>query len=153
MKVGNNALTSLDFLSGLSNLTIVSAPANKLTSLDGVPFAKCPRLSELSCPQNEITEIPDEISACPIMSRVQLSNNLITEVPFAVTTLKKVKELALLENPLSDNKVKKYLDMGGKGMKDLWKYLEKNAKKGGGGGKKNKKKKKQVDSDDEEDEE
>ena len=152
VKVGRNQITSLEPLEGLTALTIVHADSNKLDDLDGLSFEKLSRLSELCMSNNPITEIPDEIGCCPVLASISMAGCSINALPHAITQLKKVKELNLDGNPLKDNKVKKYLDQGGKGLKDLWKYLEKNAKKGGGGGKKSKKKKKVVSDSEEEDE-
>eukprot|EP01060_Flectonema_neradi_P013722 TRINITY_DN2044_c5_g1_i1.p1 TRINITY_DN2044_c5_g1~~TRINITY_DN2044_c5_g1_i1.p1 ORF type:complete len:510 (+),score=129.63 TRINITY_DN2044_c5_g1_i1:82-1611(+) len=151
VKVGRNQITSLEPMSGLTELTIVHADGNKLDSMDGLNFEKLSRLSELCLSNNAIDEISDEIGCCPVLASIKMAGCSITSIPGAITQLKKVKELNLDNNPLKDNKVKKYLDQGGKGLKDLWKYLEKNAKKGGGG-KKNKKKKKVVSESEDEDE-
>ncbi|KAJ9449320.1 Protein lap1 [Diplonema papillatum] len=150
IKAGRNKLTTLAPLQPLKQLTIIQAESNALTSFDGLDLENSTRLSEIALQNNQIDEIPDEISGCTVLSRLALSDNKITEVPSSITQLKKVKDLILDGNPLADNKVKKYLEAGGKGLKDLWKYLEKNAKKSGGK-KKNKKKKAAAESDDEED--
>eukprot|EP01064_Diplonema_japonicum_P012119 TRINITY_DN1958_c0_g1_i1.p1 TRINITY_DN1958_c0_g1~~TRINITY_DN1958_c0_g1_i1.p1 ORF type:complete len:505 (+),score=229.52 TRINITY_DN1958_c0_g1_i1:39-1553(+) len=149
LKLGRNKVSDLDVLRKHTNLTMIHCNNNQLTSLEAIPFENLARLSELCMQGNAITELPDEVGSCPVLSKISLQNNQIKELPAALTALKKVKEVNMDENPLKDNKVKKYLDQGGKGLKDLWKYLEKNAKKGGGG--KKKKKKTVVESDEEED--
>eukprot|EP01063_Lacrimia_lanifica_P024281 TRINITY_DN32219_c0_g1_i1.p1 TRINITY_DN32219_c0_g1~~TRINITY_DN32219_c0_g1_i1.p1 ORF type:complete len:508 (+),score=284.97 TRINITY_DN32219_c0_g1_i1:57-1580(+) len=150
LKLGKNELTDLTFLKDCTQLAILQAEMNDIKSMDGIPFKNCPRLAEIVLSQNPIEEIPDEIGECPILAKLSMKETKVTELPLAITGLKKVKEIAMDGSPLADNKVKKYLAEGGKGLKELWKYIEKNAKKGGGG-KKNKKKKKQVDSDEESD--
>jgi len=155
VKVSANKIDSLAPLEKLTTLTTVTADDNALTSLDGINFAALPRISVLSFQNNKIVEIPEDIGKCAVLAEVNMVNNQVAVIPSEITALKKVRKLDLANNPIADPKVRRYLEAGAKGLKDLWKYLEKQEKKGGGGkkGKKGKKKGKKAAESEDEDEE
>eukprot|EP01062_Namystynia_karyoxenos_P034350 TRINITY_DN2518_c0_g1_i1.p1 TRINITY_DN2518_c0_g1~~TRINITY_DN2518_c0_g1_i1.p1 ORF type:complete len:553 (+),score=225.91 TRINITY_DN2518_c0_g1_i1:71-1660(+) len=157
LNLKRNRITSLAPLAPLTNLSAVSADDNALTSIADIAFGACKMLSLISFQNNQIEEVPSELGAGASLASINLANNQIKELPFEVTNLRKVKDLNLSGCPIADAKVRRYLEAGGKGLKDLWKYLEKNSKRGGGrggggGGKKGKGKKKKQESSDDEDE-
>eukprot|EP00755_Sulcionema_specki_P010576 Sspe_Gene.7006::Locus_2354_Transcript_2_2_Confidence_0.667_Length_1721::g.7006::m.7006/K19613/SHOC2, SUR8; leucine-rich repeat protein SHOC2 len=140
VRCGRNRIPSVLPLKAMKNLTTVALDFNLVTTVE-LDFPNLPRLADVSFQGNQLTEIPEEIGAAQALQRINFSSNKIKEVPSEITALKKIKELQLQDNPLSDSKVKRYLEGGGKGLKDLWKYLEKTAAKPKKGGKKGKKKK------------
>lgn len=126
INLSNNMLTSLAGLDGCAMMATVNASNNKLSELD-IDLTTMPRLHDLLLSGNELTSIPADIGTLPLLEDFTAEDNKITELPFEITKLKKVKTLKLNGNPLKDQKVKKMLQREGKGLKELWKYLNKNA--------------------------
>ncbi len=147
LNLANNKLTSdcLDTLAPLTCLSTLKLDNNLLTSIKHIPFkGLAKRLNILTAAGNQIKKVPSKIGKLVQLNTLSLQDNLITELPVEISSLKKIKTLNFDNNPIADNKVVKYLQKGGKGLKELGKYLEKMEKKNKGkkGGKKDKKKKK-----------
>ena len=122
-----NKLSSLPVLA-INCLTTLNVSGNQLTSLD-VDFGRLPRLKTLMFADNNVQVIPDDVSCLTNLIDFVGDNNKIEEIPVAMTKLRKIKMFKLDNNPIDDPKVVKLLKQGGKGMKDLWKYLPKAAKR------------------------
>lgn len=130
LDLSRNQIGSIANLVPLTKLSSLKMDTNKLTSLEGVAWKDLKQLSTLSAFGNEIEELPEEISErAESLEHVELSGNKITVVPNGIVELKKLKTLAMGGNPIKDPKVVRYLEGGGKGIKDLKAYLTKNAGK------------------------
>ena len=146
--VGANAADGMPGLGGDLDVVTLKADQNRLSGALNLHFERMPRLKDLSAAHNALSSLPGTLAHCQNLDSLKAGDNKIAALPFEITQLKKVKTIDLENCPLKDSKVKKYLAQGGKGLKDLWKYLvkqEKRAqKKGKGKGKKGKKKKQQA---------
>lgn len=122
-----NKLTILPALA-ITCLTSLNVSGNQLNSLD-IDFEGLPRLKSLIFADNNVQVIPAEVAKLSNLVDFVGDNNKIEEIPLEMTTLRKIKMFKLDNNPIEDPKVVKLLKQGGKGMKDLWKYLPKAAKR------------------------
>merc|ERR1719357_1524254 len=90
-------------------------------------------LTVLLANQNEISSISAALSLnWPGLKKLDLSNNKLSSVPGELGDCARLKELSLLENPLSDNRLKKMASQ--KGTKSVLDYIRANCPKAGGGG-------------------
>lgn len=136
LDLGFNKLTTVASIQPLCKLSTLKLDGNKLTSLDGINWPELKQITSLTAVGNEIVEVPEEIGAVgDSMMHLDFSANQIVALPQEMTELKKLKELAAADNPIKDQKVVKYLEKGGRGLKELFVYLEKNggARQGRGG--------------------
>jgi Leucine-rich repeat (LRR) protein len=127
VNVSNNKLSSLEPLAGLSALASIAASGNRLRALD-LDWANLPRLHDITVSHNEIQELAAGLGQLSMLETLVAEHNKIKELPGEITLLKKIKVLKLVDgNPIKDPKVVKMLRDDQR--KELWKYLEKNAKK------------------------
>jgi Leucine-rich repeat (LRR) protein len=121
-----NCLSSVESLEPLSKLSTLKLDGNKLTSLDGISWSQLKQLTSLTAVGNEIAELPSEIGlTAESMMHLDLSENKLVALPEEVSELKKLKEMKADGNPIKDQKVVKYLEKGGRGLKELFVYLQK----------------------------
>jgi len=125
-----------------TKLTIVDVSSNSLTSLASLETAKLPQLSELVANHNQLESLASEVASnWSAIKRLDLSNNNLKTVPSQLPSLSKMKDLSLINNPLSDKRLRKLCEQ--KGTKSVLDYIKANGgkdeKSGKGGGKKNKK--------------
>lgn len=126
LDISFNKISSVVQLKPLSKLSSLKLDKNQLTSLDGVSWGSLKQLTSISAVGNKITEIPDEIAeAGETLEWVDFSDNAIVAVPEAFCDLKKLKSFGMAGNPIKDQKVVKYLEKEGKGLKELKVYLQK----------------------------
>jgi len=121
-----NSLSSVEQLSPLTKLSSLKLDKNKLTSLSGISWGSLKQLTSVSAVGNQIKAIPDEIGESgETLEWVDFSENAIVAVPEAFCDLKKLKSFQMGGNPIKDQKVVKYLEKEGKGLKELKVYLQK----------------------------
>merc|ERR1712179_152963 len=135
----------LDGLENCRKLSLVDLSANSLTSLGSLQEYKLEHLAEVVAKQNKIESLSREIpDNWPVIKKLDLAQNCLKEVPGELGEINRLKELNLVENPLSDNRLKKMCSQ--KGTKSVLDYIKNNCSKVGGAekqekgkGKKNKK--------------
>jgi hypothetical protein len=133
INVSNNVLCTLSpALDGCAFLASLNASGNKLTTVDDVPFAQLARLAELKLSRNKLGALPKSIGSLGLLATLELESNLLRQLPNEMCQLKKLKTLKLDGNPIADGKVVRMLARGGKGLKELFKYLGEQADKKGG---------------------
>lgn len=142
--VSRNHLTTLKPLSKLTQLVTVHANDNELENLEGLEFTNLERLVDLSCSNNMINTLSDDIGAlCGSLMMLNVSSNKLEEVPSDLGNLqKKLQKLLTSDNPIKDPRVRKNLkkaEKGGRDLKEALKFLAKQKKKGGKKGKKKRK--------------
>lgn len=121
-----NKLTSVQPLAPMTKLSTLKLDGNKIVCLDGITFGALKQLTSLTAVGNEIVELPESIGeAGESLMHLDVSENKIVALPAEVTELKKLKELGAAGCPIKDQKVVKYLEKGGKGLKELMLYLQK----------------------------
>jgi len=121
-----NCLTSVESLAPLCKLSTLKLDGNKLSSLEGVSWSELKQLTSLTAVGNEIAVLPPEVGlAGESLQHLDLSENKLVALPEEVCELKKLKDLAAGGNPIKDQKVVKYLEKGGRGLKELFVYLQK----------------------------
>jgi hypothetical protein len=127
-----NCLSSVAPLHPLSKLSTLKLDGNKLTSLDGISWSQLKQLTSLTAVGNEIAELPSEVGlTSESLMHLDLSENKIVALPEEVSELKKLKEMKADGCPIKDQKVVKYLEKGGRGLKELFVYLQKPQRGGG----------------------
>jgi len=135
----------VDGIENCHKLSMVDLSANSLTSLGSLQDHKLEHLAEVVAKQNKIESLSHEIpDNWPVLKKLDLAQNCLKEVPGELGEISRLKELNLVENPLSDNRLKKMCSQ--KGTKSVLDYIKNNCSKVGGGekqekgkGKKNKK--------------
>merc|ERR1719184_723640 len=145
---------SLNMLSGVldiegiekcQKLSLVDLSANTLTSLGNIQEHKLEHLAEVVAKQNKLECLSHQIlDHWPVIKKLDLAQNCLKEVPGELGGISKLKELSLVENSLSDNRLRKMCSQ--KGTKSVLDYIKNNCSKVGGAekqekgkGKKNKK--------------
>ncbi|TRY72380.1 hypothetical protein TCAL_04746 [Tigriopus californicus] len=91
-----------DQLGQLTNLSSLLLNQNGITSLSGPALSHLTKLKVLDVSGNQLTAIPDQISALTALTTLNLANNAIESMP----VLKELKSLA-------------HVDLGGNQLKDL----------------------------------
>jgi len=125
-----NKLSSIAELAPLTKLSALKVDGNRITSLNGVNWKELKQLAVLSALGNEIEELPEAVSErAESLEHLELAQNKITSVPAAICELRKLKTLSMGDNPIKDQKVARYLENGGRGIKELKAYLSKSGKK------------------------
>jgi len=143
-----NMLTGNLMVEGIQNcikLSLVDLTANSLISLGNLQEHKLEHLAEVVAKQNKIEHLSHEIlDNWPVIKKLDLAQNCLKDVPGEIGGISKLKELNLVENPLSDNRLRKMCCQ--KGTKSVLDYIKNNCGKAGevekqekGKGKKNKK--------------
>merc|ERR1712029_66589 len=78
------------------------------TSLASLETAKLPQLSELVANHNQLESLASEVASnWSAIKRLDLSNNNLKTVPSQLPSLSKMKDLSLINNPLSDKRLRK----------------------------------------------
>jgi len=139
---------SLDGLENCQKLSFVDLSVNNLTSLGSLQEHKLEHLAEVVAKQNKIESLSHDIpDNWPVIKKLDLAQNCLNEVPGELGRVNRLKELNLVDNPLSDNRLRKMCNQ--KGTKSVLEYIKNNSSKMGGvdkqeksKGKKNKKERK-----------
>ena len=108
---------------------------HSLTHID-LEMDNLTHLKSLTAAENQIEELPEDIGSLNLLASLNLRKNAIREIPQSFSQLKKLKVVEITENPIKDQKVVKMFARGGKGLKELGKYLLKQKPKKKGGKKK-----------------
>ena len=131
---GNEVATLSPALDACTNLVTLAVDSNKIEALDGLPFGDFKRLITLTASSNLLAALPDALGDLAKLETLSLNANAtLTALPASLAQCKKLKEIRVDDCAIADNKVLGYIAKGE--MKQLAKYLEKNAgggKKGGG---------------------
>lgn len=172
LDISMNKLSSLPNLSGLSQLTTLNVSINSLAgSFPDIGLGKCGKMSlldvsvnqledltclelcklehlaELNASKNALRSISHHVTTnWPALKKLDLSQNSLKAVPAELGDLQKLKELSIVENQLTDNRLKKMAAQ--KTTKSVLDYIRQNCAKSaqqpdqdmrnGGGGKKGK---------------
>ncbi|KAL5016200.1 hypothetical protein ScPMuIL_005789 [Solemya velum] len=141
LNVGMNCLTEFPPVGEIKSLHVFRISHNKLTSLpEGLCSSKLIHLSEISASNNQITELPVEVSSLPHLNKLDLSVNQLQCVPPHLSECTKLKDLDLKDNKFVDRRFGKLVEQ--KTTKSVLEYLATlMAKEKGKDGKKDKKKK------------
>merc|ERR1719228_594394 len=119
--------------SGLENcqkLSLVDLSADSLTSLGSLQEHKLEHLAEVVAKQNKIESLSHDIpDNWPVIKKLDLAQNCLKEVPGELGEINRLKELNLVANPLSDNRLKKMCSQ--KGTKSVLDYIKNNCSKVG----------------------
>ena len=147
-----NKLSNITAISSLHNLVTLKLDQNQVSSLSGLDYKKCTRLTSLSASHNGIKELEPKLGRLAALTSLNLANNALKELPVELSDFseKVLVHLNLDDNPLKDSKVKKILEKGRAPIKELIAHLEK--EKQTGGKQRKKKQKAASESEDEEDE-
>ena len=100
----NNDLTSLEGISGLTQLTTLSCSNNSLTTLEGI--SGLTRLTYLSCYNNSLTDL-EGISGLTRLTNLDCRNNSLTDLE-GISGLTRLTYLSCYNNPLPQE----IIDMG-----------------------------------------
>jgi len=159
LDVSQNRLSSLPAMSGLHSLTSlnvsinrisgdlpddcglqdcgklasVDLSVNEITGLGGLLEHVMEHLAEVQASKNQICSLSPSISKnWPSVKKLDLSQNRLTAVPGELADCARLKELALGENPLADNRLRKMAAQ--KGTKSVLDYVRQNCPRAGAGG-------------------
>jgi len=135
----------VDGIEHCQKLLLFDCSANSLTSLGSLEQYPFMSLAEVVARQNKLEFLSSDIlNNWPSIKRLDLAQNCLKQVPAELGELHKLKELILVENPLSDNRLRKMC--GQKGTKSILDYIKAHScksstgeKEGGKRSKKNKK--------------
>jgi len=112
-----------------AKLAVLELTGNQLTSLGEIQKNKLEHLAVVLSNQNQLSSIsPDIASNWPALKKFDLSGNKLSSVPGDLAGCTRLKELSLIENPLSDNRLKKMAAQ--KGTKSVLDYIRANCPKG-----------------------
>jgi hypothetical protein len=138
-----NQLTDFPDVSTLTSLHILNISHNKLSALpEGISSDALVHLSEITANNNEIVELPSDLSNLPHLNILNLSNNKLQELPLDLCKCTKLKDLKLSGNKIKDRKLVKFTEQNS--LKQIFTFLAAEQKKAAasGGDKKGKPKKK-----------
>ena len=149
LNMADNKLEDVKALAPLTNLVTINLDRNCLTTLEGLNFTELKRLRVLSGSDNQLTELATSVGELSMLESLNLERNKLEDVPMELGNLiKKMQVMKLDENPIKDAKLRKNIKKateGARELKEVLKFMSKNAKKSGGkkgkGGKKKKGKK------------
>lgn len=141
LNIGMNRLTEFPPVGEIKSLHVFRISHNKLKSLpEGLCSSNLIHLSEISANNNQITELPVDVSLLPHLNKLDLSANQLQGVPPDLSECLKLKDLDLKDNKFSDRRFGKLVEQ--KTTKSVLEYLATlMAKERGKEGKKDKKKK------------
>lgn len=123
-----------------SKLSRIELTANSLTNLGNLQDSKMDHLSEVIANKNQLNSLSSNIlTNWPLMKHLDLSQNCLKEVPAELGDMNKLKELSIVDNPFSDNRLRKMCEQ--KGTKSVLDYIKSNSGKRTGEKGKGKKKK------------
>jgi len=91
-----------------TKLAVLELTGNQLSSLGELQGSKMEHLAVVLANQNHLSSLsPALASNWPALKKFDLSGNKLTLVPGELGDCLKLKELSLVDNPLSDNRLKK----------------------------------------------
>ncbi|KAK3731244.1 hypothetical protein RRG08_025787 [Elysia crispata] len=141
-----NLLHSFPNVSNFKQLAYLYISKNKLTDLpEGVCDPSLTLLSTIEAGDNQIANLPSEISNLVHLIKLDVSSNKLSSLPFELSECPKLKEVVITGNNLKDRKLLKLAEHSSKALLNhLSTLLEKEraaADGSSGKGKKDKKKK------------
>jgi len=120
-------------LQGCTKLAVLEVTGNSLIGLGELQDSKMEYLAVVAASKNSISSLSPSVSSnWPALKKLDLASNRLSEVPGELGDCIKLKELSLVENPLSDTRLKKMAAQ--KGTKSVLDYIRANCPKAGGGG-------------------
>jgi len=146
LNVSVNEITGLPGFESCVNLAHLDARKNKITEFPDICHESLVVIADVNLGDNEIPEIPLDITILPSLKILDLSNNNIKIVPGEVIDCVKLKELHLKGNALTDRRFRKLVEADRCLPKQVIDYIKahcpRTAAQGGKGGGKGKKGKK-----------
>jgi len=96
LNIGNNEITSLPVLDGLTNLKTLYLFNNKLTSINGI-FPKSKKLEFVSANNNNLKELPAEFADTK-MKTLNFDNNNVTNLPEEYVNMTFISSVSMSRN-------------------------------------------------------
>lgn len=117
-----NRLTEFPDVSSLVSLRILNIAHNKLTHLpDGICNENLVHLSHINASNNELEDLPNQLSILPHLNSLLLADNKLENLPNELCECTKLKELTLNGNKLKDRKLAKFAEQNA--LKQIMSYL------------------------------
>ena len=111
LNVSSNKLTELPDLSGLLNLHVVIGGHNLLTRFpSSLTSEKLVHLHTILLSDNQIEDLPAEISNLKALKNLDLANNKVKIIPLELSLCLKMKDLSIKGNKLADRRLQKLVD-------------------------------------------